>query len=308
MHSDEKVSYQYALLNLAMLQADFGCNEEALHAIEDTINTARESGDTACLNFALAWMFEFKRSQYSNPSPEKNENDDQILEHLARNSQKAQLPILQTTVHLLQVQKFLDDGSSLIGVFSNLTKAFALFCANESFDGFPRYMDLLQSIWYRLGCSILSMTYISIYQKNHVHDSPALDLLQSLITKAWRYAELGRWLDVATILSTAEVQSQRSFQCAHLYGREKTFIYLSKAIDEKNHMDATLYLKNLNGFRHDKMSTFRTQLYALRLDISLGNLSQAIEGIDKLLEEPEKLAIEWVLQLMFLKVDIYMVR
>lgn len=41
-------------------------------------------------------------------------------------------------------------------------------------------------------------------------------------------------------------------------------------------MDATLYLKNLNGFRHDKMSTFRTQLYALRLDISLGNLSQVI--------------------------------
>lgn len=56
MQTREKIHYQYALLHMAILQADFGCFGEAIAAINETIVTARENQDMACLNFSLNWL------------------------------------------------------------------------------------------------------------------------------------------------------------------------------------------------------------------------------------------------------------
>lgn len=53
---ERKSSYQYALLNLALIQSDFGCKREALWAIYETIDAARDSKDDVCLNIALSWL------------------------------------------------------------------------------------------------------------------------------------------------------------------------------------------------------------------------------------------------------------
>lgn len=50
-------SYQYALLNLALLQADFGCHKESLWAMHETIDAARDNYDERCLGFALSWLY-----------------------------------------------------------------------------------------------------------------------------------------------------------------------------------------------------------------------------------------------------------
>ncbi|KAL5113826.1 APC5 protein [Pleosporales sp. CAS-2024a] len=52
----EKIYYQYALLHMAILQADFGCFGEAIAAITETIATARENHDMTCLSFSLSWL------------------------------------------------------------------------------------------------------------------------------------------------------------------------------------------------------------------------------------------------------------
>lgn len=41
---------------MAILQADFGCFDEAVAAMNETIATARENQDTSCLNFSLSWL------------------------------------------------------------------------------------------------------------------------------------------------------------------------------------------------------------------------------------------------------------
>lgn len=56
MQTREKIHYQYALLHMAILQADFGCFGEAIAAITETIATARESQDMTCLSFSLSWL------------------------------------------------------------------------------------------------------------------------------------------------------------------------------------------------------------------------------------------------------------
>lgn len=56
MQARERIHYQYALLHMAILQADFGCFGEAIAAINETIATARENQDLHCLNFSLNWL------------------------------------------------------------------------------------------------------------------------------------------------------------------------------------------------------------------------------------------------------------
>ena len=62
MHNRDRTFYQYALLNLAILQADFGCFSEAITAMQETISTARENKDMGCLNYSLSWLYHFGKA------------------------------------------------------------------------------------------------------------------------------------------------------------------------------------------------------------------------------------------------------
>ena len=62
MHNRERTFYQYALLNLAVLHADFGAYAEAVAAMQETISTAREHNDLGCLNYSLSWLYHFGKA------------------------------------------------------------------------------------------------------------------------------------------------------------------------------------------------------------------------------------------------------
>lgn len=62
MHNRDRSFYQYALLNLAILQADFGSHSEAVSAMQEAIAIARESHDMHCLNFCMSWMYHFGKA------------------------------------------------------------------------------------------------------------------------------------------------------------------------------------------------------------------------------------------------------
>lgn len=61
MHNRDRMFYQYALLNLAALHADFGAFAEAMAAIHETISIAREHDDLGCLNYSLSWLYHFRK-------------------------------------------------------------------------------------------------------------------------------------------------------------------------------------------------------------------------------------------------------
>jgi anaphase-promoting complex subunit 5 len=57
-----KVYYQYALLHLSVLHADFEAWGESVDAMEECIATARENQDQGCLNFALSWLLYLRQA------------------------------------------------------------------------------------------------------------------------------------------------------------------------------------------------------------------------------------------------------
>lgn len=62
MQSRDRSYYQYALLNLAILQADFGCHGEAVSAMQEAISIARETQDMGCLNYCMSWLYHFGKA------------------------------------------------------------------------------------------------------------------------------------------------------------------------------------------------------------------------------------------------------
>jgi anaphase-promoting complex subunit 5 len=76
MQSRDRTFYQYALLNLAILQADFGCHREAIPAMKEAISTARENKDVVCLNFCMSWLYHFGKSF---PAEMKEMRDSGVL-------------------------------------------------------------------------------------------------------------------------------------------------------------------------------------------------------------------------------------
>lgn len=79
-----RVYYQYALLHLSVLHADFDCWQESVDAMDECIATgelgifapppghsadyvaARENQDSTCLNFALSWLLYLRRASPTN--------------------------------------------------------------------------------------------------------------------------------------------------------------------------------------------------------------------------------------------------
>lgn len=57
IQSRDRTFYQYALLNLALLHADFGSPVEAVSAMRESISIAREMQDMHCLNFCMSWLY-----------------------------------------------------------------------------------------------------------------------------------------------------------------------------------------------------------------------------------------------------------
>lgn len=70
MQNNDRSNYQYALLNMAIVQADFGCYDEAVAAMNETIATARENKDMICLNYSLSWLYQFRSMNVGETSKE----------------------------------------------------------------------------------------------------------------------------------------------------------------------------------------------------------------------------------------------
>lgn len=63
MHANlDRSAYQFALLNLAIMQADFECFSEAISAVQEAVAIARESHDMNCLNFCMSWLYHFGKA------------------------------------------------------------------------------------------------------------------------------------------------------------------------------------------------------------------------------------------------------
>lgn len=105
MHNRDHAFYQYALLNLAALHADFGAFAEAVVAIRESISAAREQNDQSCLNYSLSWLYHFGKLH--------SEESDNLQANIIAGREKDALNFLK--VKSKEASMWSVFGTSLLG-------------------------------------------------------------------------------------------------------------------------------------------------------------------------------------------------
>ena len=135
MHNRDRAFYQYALLNLAILHADFGCFSEAVIAMQETISTARENNDISCLNYSLSWLYHFGKAHPKEMDQvQKNGvlgTDKEALTFLKAKAKETNMWSLLST-SLLSEAKLALVNVSLYAYFHHYASNLLIACQGES--------------------------------------------------------------------------------------------------------------------------------------------------------------------------------
>lgn len=196
MQSRDRTFYQYALLNLAILQADFGCHDEAISAMQEAIATARENRDTVCLNYCMSWLYHFGRAF---PSHMQNIRETGILgdeveglNFLKSRAKEAEMWTLLSTSLLSEVKIALQKGDSLGICFENIVKAAHVNIIKSVPNGTGPALLMKTTLFARIGQVHMARACGERFLLCHKPEAPLEDVLRCTIRQANLLAQAGR--------------------------------------------------------------------------------------------------------------------
>lgn len=184
MQSRDRTFYQYALLNLAILQADFGCYSEAIPAMQEAIATARENKDVSCLNFCMSWLYHFDKA-FPEETMEIHKSgmlgsEAEVLNFLKSKAKEAEMWSLLSTTLLSETKLNLRNGESIATAFENLAKSAHLNVTKNVTSVVGPNLILRSSICSRIGLSRLAWSSCETFMECYSADAPMEDTLKAL--------------------------------------------------------------------------------------------------------------------------------
>ncbi len=290
MQTRERAFYQYALLNLAILQSDFGSYGEALPAMQEAIAVARENKDITCLNFCMSWVYHFGRSF---PQERKNIRMSGILgseveglAFLKSRAKDAEMWSLLSTTLLSEAKLGLQYGDSLASVFENITKAAHLNVVKSSQSVTGPTLLMKGAAYSRVGLTHLSWWCGQAFLRCHAKDAPMEDLLKCNCRMAGLLVQRGRNTEAMELLNgmpprvlrVLKFQNYLSFYAGLL--KVRTFLH-------RDDLDAAEHLLALLAGQGVPEAEMGFSLSLLEIDLLMrrGNLTKALERVEAAVEE-----------------------
>ncbi|KAF2279554.1 uncharacterized protein EI97DRAFT_498983 [Westerdykella ornata] len=215
MLTRERMEYQYALLHMAILQAEFGSFTEAVAAINETIVTARENQDMTCLNFSLSWL-----QHLNNACPEQMKragykgllgSERDAFAFLKMKSRETGMYNLLSATLLNESKRCMATGESVPRAFEQLYQA-AHLNTRESIDNHGGHMLLQSTLYSRLGLSDLSRTYCQLLLDCYGHSSPNDERIRARCRCAFNAMHSGRYDDALQLLEASEAFNHRTLK------------------------------------------------------------------------------------------------
>ncbi|KAM5347063.1 hypothetical protein ACJ41O_010068 [Fusarium nematophilum] len=238
MQNRDRLFYQYALMNLAVLQADFGCYKEAVAAMLETVSTARENRDLTCLNFALNWLFHFGRAH---PDLVRDLESNSMLgtgkESLAFLRVKAKetgMWTLWSSVLLSEAKVGLANGDSVATAFESMVRSSQIIVQRNMKNMFGSHLSLSAALWDRLGVSSLSTTACEVFLRCHARHSIFDDELKVTCRLALLLAAQGRYDDALAKLEGLEENSLRSWKPSQYWHKYRGILRLKRDLHHNN--------------------------------------------------------------------------
>lgn len=239
-------------MNLAVLQADFGCFDEAVAAMLETVSTARENKDMACLNFALNWLYHFGKAH---PDTIKGTDSTNMLgverEGLAYMRVKAKETGMWTlwgSSLLSEAKLGMSNGESIATAFENMLKSSQLIVDKNMKTMMGPQLAMFSSMWSRLGVSHLSRQYCQIFLSCHARYTLFDDTLRFTCRLAHLLTEKGCYDEAIEMLNSLDENSLRSWKANQYWLRYRGVIRLKRDLRRDNLDGADQLLSQLLQF------------------------------------------------------------
>ncbi|KAJ5040424.1 uncharacterized protein L3040_006080 [Drepanopeziza brunnea f. sp. 'multigermtubi'] len=244
MQNRDRLFYQYALMNLAVLQADFGCYDEAVAAMQETVSTARENKDMACLNFALNWLYHFGKAHTKVIKGADSTNilgvEREGLAFLRIKAKETGMWTLWSSSLLSEAKLGMSNGESVATAFENILKSSQLIIEKNMKSMRGPQTAMQSALWGRLGVAHIARQYCDIFLSCHARFALFDDTLRFTCKVAHLLAERGRYDEAMAKLEALDENSLRSWKANQYWQKYRGILRLKR----------DLHRNELNGAHH----------------------------------------------------------
>ncbi|KAK4247844.1 anaphase-promoting complex subunit 5-domain-containing protein [Corynascus novoguineensis] len=214
MQNRDRLFYQYALLNLAIVQSDFGCHKEAVATMLEAISTAKENRDTTCLNFALNWFFHFGKAHPSLVKELEGNSmlgsDKELLAFLRAKAKETGMWILWSSALLSDSKLGLANGESISVALESMTRSSQIIVEKNIKSMFGAQLSLTLALWDRLGMAVMSNMTCEVFLRCHARNSVFEDELRFACRMAGMLSGRGMYEEAHAKLERVDANSLRS--------------------------------------------------------------------------------------------------
>ncbi|KAI1417441.1 anaphase-promoting complex subunit 5-domain-containing protein [Hypoxylon sp. FL1857] len=292
MQNRDRSFYQYALMNLAVLQADFGCYKEAIAAMLETVSTARENRDMTCLNFALNWLFHFGRA-HPEVTKELESNSmlgtgKESLAFLRSRAKETGMWTLWSSALMSEAKMGLSNGESVAVAIEHLVRSSQVLVERNMKNLVGSQLSINIALWDRLGIAYLSMTTCEIFLRCHARNSIFDDELKVTSRQASMLTLKGKYDEALGILEGMDANSLRSWKPSQYWHKFRGIIKLRRDLHRNNLDGAELLLSQLLQSKNEDLEpdlAFVIDNLHVECLVRRGNLDQAFIKVDKLVSE-----------------------
>lgn len=287
MQNRDRLFYQYALMNLAVLQADFGCFDEAVAAMLETVSTARENKDMACLNFALNWLYHFGKSHPNLMNGTESTNmlgvEREGLAFLRIKAKETGMWSLWSSSLLSEAKLGMSNGESIATAFENILKSSHLIMEKNMKSMMGPQMAMSSSMWARLGVVRLSRQHCEVFLGSHARFALFDDTLRFKCRVAHLLTEKGRYDEGMELLETLDGNSLRAWKASQYWMKYRGILRLKRDLHRNNLDGAEQFLSQLvqcNESETDSDLAFEINLLQIDCYVRRTDFSSALAKIE----------------------------
>ncbi|KAH6607332.1 anaphase-promoting complex subunit 5 [Trichoderma cornu-damae] len=292
MEHRDRLFYQYALMNLAVLQADFGCHKEAMTAMLETVATARENRDITCLNFSLNWLFHFGQAH---PHLVRELQSDKLLDtgketlaFLRAKAKETGMWTLWSSVLLSEAKLCLIHGDSIATAFELLVRSSQIIVEKNMKGMLGQQFGLHSSLWGRLGLGHLAAVSCEVFLRCHTNHSMFDDEMKMICRLSLALLDQGKYREALEVLDKADENSLRSWRPSQHWHKYRGIVRLGRDLNHNNLGGAEQLLGQFLQTKGDDFEpdlAFAVDAAHINYLMRRGDLSSASEKVDRMESE-----------------------
>jgi anaphase-promoting complex subunit 5 len=313
MQNRDRSFYQYALMNLAVLQADFGCHKEAIAAMLETVSTARENRDMTCLNFALNWLFHFGRAHPE--VTQELESKSQLgggkdsLAFLRSRAKETGTWTLWSSALMSEAKMCLSHGESVATALEHLVRSSQILVERNMKNMIGSQLSVSIALWDRLGVAYLSAMTCEVFLQCHARHSIFDDELKVTSRQASMLALKGKYDEALEKLESLDLDSLRAWKPSQYWHKFRGIIKLRRDLHHNNLDGAELLISQLLQSKNEDLEpdlAFVIDTLHVECLIRRGSLDGAFTKVEKMVSElrEENKDIALRVRLLLLKVEL----